>query len=279
VTANIVARFTRRLSLSAPSSLLESLLSPQSSVLNTLSRVRYDPSVMYDLIAFDADDTLWHNETIFQATETQFASLLAPYHPEEWVRERLLATELRNLKHFGYGVKGFTLSMIETAIELTEGRIVGRDIREIIDWAHAMLAAPVELLDGVRDTVEILSRNYRLMLLTKGDLFDQESKLARSGIGELFTAVEIVSEKNAAAYTRIMERHAVEPARFLMVGNSLKSDVLPALEAGGAAVHIPYSTTWAAERVPEEALRGKDFAALESITNLVGWIAERQQSV
>src|ERR1043165_2799101 len=153
---------------------------------------------MFDVIAFDADDTLWHNEPIFHATEGQFAGMLAAYHPADWVRDRLLATEVKNLGHFGYGIKGFILSMIETAIELTEGRVTGAEVSRILEWGHHMLGHPVQLLDGVRETVESLSANYKLMLLTKGDLFDQESKLARSGLGEYFAAVEIVSEKRAA---------------------------------------------------------------------------------
>src|SRR6478672_3740029 len=151
---------------------------------------------MFEVIAFDADDTLWHNETVFQATEKQFAELLARHHPADWVRERLFATEMKNLQHFGYGIKGFTLSMIETAIDLTEGNISGDEIRQILAWGHEMLRAPVQLLDGVRETVEALSTEHRLMLLTKGDLFDQESKLARSGLGDYFSEVQIVSEKN-----------------------------------------------------------------------------------
>lgn len=230
---------------------------------------------MVDVIAFDADDTLWHNEPIFQATEAQFAELLSAYHPQEWVRERLFATEMKNLGHFGYGIKGFILSMIETALDLTEGRIGGGEVRQIVDWGHAMLQHPIELLEGVRETVASLSGSHRLMLLTKGDLFDQESKLARSGLGEFFTAVEIVSTKNAATYRTIMNRHAVAPDRFLMVGNSLRSDVLPALEAGAVAVHIPYHMTWAHEHLEEDALSGREFAVLETIRDLPEWVRTR----
>ena len=227
---------------------------------------------MYDLIAFDADDTLWHNETMFQETQKEFASLLGDYHSAEWIHERLYATELKNLRHFGYGIKGFTLSMIETAVELTEGRISGAEIGKILELGHAMLQAPVSLLDGVRETIEGLAGEHRLILLTKGDLFDQESKLARSGLGEYFSAVEIVSEKNAKTYATIMARHKVTPQQFLMIGNSLKSDILPCIEAGGCAVHIPYSTTWAHERVDDDAISGKTFARLESIRALNDWL-------
>ncbi|HEX9984581.1 MAG TPA: HAD family hydrolase [Thermoanaerobaculia bacterium] len=228
---------------------------------------------MLDLIAFDADDTLWHNESNFQATETQFVQLVAAYHPEDLTRRRLLETEERNLGHFGYGVKGFILSMIETGIELTHGEIRGTDVQRIIDWGHELLRAPVELLEGVREVVEQLSAEYRLMLLTKGDLFDQESKLARSSLGEFFSAVEIVSDKKPETYRTIMARAGVEPSRFVMVGNSLRSDVLPVLEAGGRAVHIPYAMTWAHEHVDEAMLTGHDFARLTSVRELPAWLA------
>ena len=230
---------------------------------------------MFEVIAFDADDTLWHNETVFQATEAQFAELLRPYHSDDWIRQRLFATEIRNLTHFGYGVKGFILSMIETAIELTEGQIKGSEIQQIIGWCHHMLDSQIELLDGVRETVTTLAAEYKLMLLTKGDLFDQESKLARSGLGEYFSAVEIVSDKNADTYRRVIARAAVQPQRFVMIGNSLKSDILPALDAGAAAIHIPYATTWAHEHVPEETVADRDFARLESIADVPRWLKAR----
>ena len=230
---------------------------------------------MFEVIAFDADDTLWHNESVFQATEKQFTDLLAAHHPAPSVHERLLATEMKNLQHFGYGVKGFTLSMIETAIELTDGKIGGEEIRNIITWGHEMLRAPVQLLDGVRETVEELSGRHRLMLLTKGDLFDQESKLARSGLGEFFSDVQIVSEKNAATYTRVITRSGVPADRFLMIGNSLKSDVLPAIEAGAMAIHIPYAVTWAHEQVHDHE---GDVTQLETISELPAWLEERRPS-
>jgi putative hydrolase of the HAD superfamily len=224
--------------------------------------------VPFDLIAFDADDTLWHNETLFQATAKEFARLLADYHAENWIQDRLFATEMKNLAHFGYGIKGFTLSMIETAIELTEGRISAAQTQTILGWGHEMLKAPVSLLDGARETIVDLSSSHRLMLLTKGDLFDQESKLARSGLGDYFGAVEIVSEKNARTYATVMARHGIRPERFLMVGNSLRSDILPVLEVGGAAVHIPYVTTWAHEQVADDLVSGRSYKRLERISEL-----------
>jgi putative hydrolase of the HAD superfamily len=226
----------------------------------------------YQVIALDADDTLWHNDTLFVTSHAEFRALLTVYHDPEWIDQRLYETEKRNLAHYGYGVKSFTLSMIETAVELTEGRVTGAEIRRIIDLGLEMLRAPVELLEDVEDTVNLLSERYSLMLLTKGDLFDQESKLARSGLGEHFSAIEIVSAKDARTYARVMARHGVRPAEFLMVGDSLRSDVLPVLEAGGAAVHIPYRTTWVHEQVPEEALHGKEFVRLPSLRSLAEWL-------
>src|SRR5436853_1586138 len=204
-----------------------------------------------DVIAFDADDTLWHNESLFTVTQSKFKQLLSAYHSEEWIEEKLNETERRNIEHFGYGIKGFTLSMIETAIELTGGRLTGAGIEQIIGFAKAMLKAPVELLDGVRETVSRLAGAYQLMLITKGDLFDQESKIARSGLGDYFSHVEIVSEKNSGVYRAILAKHQLDPPRFLMVGNSIKSDILPAIEAGARAVYVPYHTTWVHERVTD----------------------------
>ena len=226
----------------------------------------------FELISLDADDTLWHNESIFTSTQKLFCELLARYHSLEWIEQRLYETEKENLQHFGYGVKGFTLSMIETAIELTEGRVTAAEVQSILELGRAMLKAPVDLLDGVGETIVELSKSHRLILLTKGDLFDQESKLARSRLGEHFSAVEIVSEKRASTYAAVMKRHGVTPARFLMVGNSLKSDILPVLEAGGAAVHIPYHTTWKHELVEDSALDGKQFARLTNFRELPEWI-------
>ena len=230
------------------------------------------PAPRFVVVALDADDTLWHNETLFTATQSQFRELLARYQDAAFVDKRLYETETKNLRHFGYGVKGFTLSMIETAIELTGGRVTGAEVRRLMELGREMLQAPVELLDGVAETVEALAADHRLVLVTKGDLFDQESKLARSRVGHHFAAVEIVSEKNARTYAAVMARQRVAPERFVMVGNSLKSDVLPVLEAGGAAVHIPYHVTWAHEQVDAAALAGKEFAQLSGIRELPDWL-------
>lgn len=227
---------------------------------------------MFDVIAFDADDTLWHNEPLYRDIQQHVSAMLTQYHEPDWVMQRLYETEIRNLGHYGYGAKGFTLSLIETAIELTEGRISGGEIQQIIELTKAMLRAPIELLDGVRETIEQLSATHELMVITKGDLFDQEAKLARSGLGEHFRRIEIVPTKTPEVYAAIAAKYQLAPERWLMVGNSLKSDVLPVLAAGGHAVYIPYLTTWEHERVPEEELDGKHFHELAHIGELPEWL-------
>lgn len=229
---------------------------------------------MITVIAFDADDTLWHNESLYNMTQSRFAELLAPYHPPEEVEQRLYETEMRNLNFYGYGVKSFTLSMIETAIELSEGRVCGKEIQEIINFARWMLNKPIELLDGVEQTVIDLSKKYTLMIITKGDLFDQESKVARSGLADYFTYVEIVSEKTPEAYRILMEKHNIAPERFLMAGNSVPSDVLPIVEIGGQAVHIPYHITWQHETVAAQPAQHRDYFELECISQLPGLIKQ-----
>jgi putative hydrolase of the HAD superfamily len=231
---------------------------------------------MITTIAFDADDTLWHNERIFTSAKDKYKRLLAEYHDENWIEQRLDEAEIRNIQHFGYGVKGFTLSMIETACDLTEGRITGDKIKEIISIAREMLAAPIDLLEGVTETVQELSRNYRLMMITKGDLLDQEAKLARSGLGDYFDAFEIVPRKDKKIYKYILRRHQLRPEEFVMVGNSLKSDILPVLEVGARAVHIPYETEWFHERVSEEELKDKDFASIERMNELLDWLKQAE---
>jgi putative hydrolase of the HAD superfamily len=198
-------------------------------------------------IGFDADDTLWHNETFFQLTQSRFADLLAEFTDATTLHDRLLAAERRNLGHYGYGVKGFVLSMVETAIEVTDARVPASVIAQIVAAGRDMLTHPVDLLAHARSTVEALAKNYRVIIITKGDLLDQERKVAQSGLGDLFHAVEIVSHKTPASYAQIFARHGDGPARALMVGNSLKSDVLPMLTAGGYGVHVPHALTWALE--------------------------------
>tara|TARA_R110001606_G_scaffold282127_1_gene430753 strand:+ start:1768 stop:2505 length:738 start_codon:yes stop_codon:yes gene_type:complete len=224
-------------------------------------------------IAFDADDTLWRNEDIFIHAQDEFINLLLPYHDETYVRSHLGEVQVKNLEHFGYGIKGFTLSMIETAIELTEGRISGNEIHEIIQLAKCMLASPVEVLPNVERVLSQLKGKYRLLVITKGDLLDQESKLARSGIADFFDAIEIVSDKTSDAYLQILQRHKLSTDRFLMVGNSLKSDILPVLDLGAQALHVPYHSTWDHEKVTDETLlRYPQLTALNDISELLDWL-------
>ncbi|MBS1812851.1 MAG: HAD family hydrolase [Acidobacteria bacterium] len=223
---------------------------------------------MIEVIAFDADDTLWHNERHYTEAKEIFTKILARYHDERWIEEKLDSTELQNLNRYGYGIKSFALSMIETAIHLTEGRITGNEIQEVIAIAWDMLRKPMEIFDGVRDTISALAETYKVLLITKGDLFEQEAKIARSGIGEYFSSIEIVSEKTPQSYQAILNKHQVQPQNFVMVGNSLKSDILPVLAIGGIGIYIPFETTWVHELVPEEELADKDFIRLASISHV-----------
>lgn len=227
---------------------------------------------MIDTIGFDGDDTLWHNESLFSMTQERFRALLAHSADPAALDRRLLEAERANLRVYGYGIKGFVLSMIETAIAVTDGRVPARDLQSLIEFGKAMLDHPVELLPGVAEVVEALSRTHRLILVTKGDLFDQESKVARSGLAERFAAVEIVSEKDPATYRRVLARHGIDPARFVMVGNSVRSDILPVLAAGAHAVHVPYAITWAHEEAapPDEHYRRID-SVLDLPPLLAAW--------
>lgn len=222
-------------------------------------------------VGLDADDTLWHNETIFRLTQARFVALLADHADEDALSTRMAEVEHRNLRLYGYGVKGFTLSMIETAMELCDGDPPANVIREILAAGREMLGHPVETLPGVDEALALLSERYRLVLITKGDLLDQERKLAASGLGELFAAVEIVSEKDRGAYDRVFARHGTGAAEALMAGNSMKSDVLPALEAGAWAVHIPYVVTWAHELAEAPAAHPR-YGELSNISQLPAWI-------
>ncbi len=219
-------------------------------------------------IAFDADDTLWHNENLFEEHHRKYCELLSEYHDAETVESTLFQTEMRNLELYGYGVKSFTLSSIETAIKLTEGAIPAEELRRIIDFGKDMLAHPVELLEGAAEAVATLGKRFELMLITKGDLRDQERKIAKSGLSQHFKHVEVVSDKNIEDYTRVFRLHNTNPREVLMVGNSLKSDILPILELGGTGVHIPYHLTWEHERVESAPNEHSKFHELDSIKNL-----------
>jgi putative hydrolase of the HAD superfamily len=222
-------------------------------------------SSMIETVMLDGDDTLWHNEPLFAEMTTRFLALLAPYHTAEWIHERLYETEVRNLRHYGYGIKSFVLSMIETAIELTEGRIGGSEINVVLEFGKEMLDAPVSLLEHAEDAVAQLAGSYRLMLVTKGDLFDQESKIARSGLADYFDAVEIVAEKSLPVYRAIASRYGMNFETAVMVGDSLRSDILPVAQAGGYAIHVPYGTTWQHEIVHEDEMSGYEYQTATGI--------------
>ncbi len=226
-----------------------------------------------DLIAFDADDTLWSNESLYRATEAKYIGLLAAYGVDA-VDPVMHDNEIRNLRYYGYGIKGFVLSLIQSAIELTHGQIAGADVQSIIDWGKEMQAAPVRLKEHAQETVAALAARYPLMLITKGDLFDQEAKLERSGLSSYFRYVEIVSDKTQESYAGILVRYHLAAPRFLMVGNSMRSDILPVLALGGRAVYVPSHMTWAHEAVAEPAVDCKQYIGIEHLGQLPEAIRE-----
>jgi putative hydrolase of the HAD superfamily len=233
---------------------------------------------MFDVIAFDADDTLWHNETRYIQAQNRYSQLLSRYHSPEKAAQRLDEIELQNIRSYGYGIKSFTLSMIEAAIELTDGQITGREVEEILNLGRQMLTARVELFEQTAETLTRLSGNHDLMLITKGDLFEQGRKVERSGLSQHFRYIEIVAEKTAAVYRALLERHRLRAERFLMVGNSLKSDILPVLEIGGRAVYIPYEHTWIHERVVDAEIVRDGYYELEHLGELPA-LVEKLQTV
>ena len=199
------------------------------------------------LVGFDADDTLWRSQDYFDDAQAQFERIVGAYVDLDDAGARLYAVEKRNIALFGYGVKGMVLSMIESAVEITESRIGAADLHRIVELGKALLRHPVELLPDVREAVQRIAADWPVVLITKGDLFHQEAKVRDSGLSDLFRRIEIVSEKDAATYARLFEEFGIAPQRFLMVGNSLRSDIAPVLELGGWGVHVPYHTTWAHE--------------------------------
>ena len=225
---------------------------------------------MFDAIGFDADDTLWHNERLFSITQEKFRRILKEHAPD-LVDRQLLDTEKKNLQVFGYGIKGFVLSMIETSIQLTKGEISGNEIEQIMDFGREMLTTPIQLLEHVEDTLQQLQNKYILLLITKGDLIDQETKIARSGLSDYFNSIEIISEKNVPAYQKILDKHQIQPERFLMVGNSIRSDILPILEMGGTAVYVPYEIDWAHEHGSKPG-SSPSFHEMTHLGQLPGWL-------
>ncbi|MCA9950027.1 MAG: HAD hydrolase-like protein [Anaerolineales bacterium] len=228
----------------------------------------------FDVIAFDADDTLWHNERYYHHAQDEFKRLMLPYANAAQVEETLYTTEVANLPTLGFGIKAFILSMIETAVSLTNGRISGTEIQNILDLSKTMLPAKMELFDHVANVIDQLSQTYPLMIITKGDLLDQELKIERSGIAAYFQYAEIVSHKNVAAYGALLERHQIQPERVLMVGNSLRSDIRPLLDLGAAAVYIPNTLTWTHETAVARPVTNPNFYEIEHIGLLPDLLAE-----
>jgi putative hydrolase of the HAD superfamily len=239
----------------------------------------------FDVIGFDADDTLWQNETLYVDAQEKLKNLLSKYGSGVTVEEQLYETEMRNLPSYGYGIKSFALSMIETAVNLSEGRINGAGVLRIIGFARDMLDAPLRLLEHVENTLQELGKTHTLIVITKGDLLDQQSKLARSGLTRYFRHVEIVSEKTPKTYAALLSKYGVAPQRFLMVGNSLKSDILPVLAVGGQAAYIPFHVTWAHETLDSPPIRqstgqggqSNDWYHLEHMGQLPQLVEQLQQ--
>jgi putative hydrolase of the HAD superfamily len=223
---------------------------------------------LIDVIAFDADDTLWHNESLYIETKGKLSNLLLDYASSDRVEKELDRREAANLAFYGYGIKSFTLSMIEAAIYLADGNITGEEVQCIIELGKGMLSLDVQLMDMVQETISQLAETYTLMIITKGDLLDQERKLARSGIDKYFDCVEIVSEKNEEAYKKVLEKYHIQPELFLMVGNSLKSDILPVTRIGGFAVHIPVELNWSLDIVDDELWTSENHYEIERIDQL-----------
>lgn len=220
------------------------------------------------VIAFDADDTLWVNEPYFREAEEKFCSLLEDYMPHHSISQELFKTEMQNLALYGYGVKGFMLSMIETAMRVSGNTVPHSIIEKAIQYGKDLLGKPIELLDGMEEALHLLKKKYRLVVATKGDLLDQERKLKKSGLEHYFHHIEIMSDKQETDYQKLIRHLDINPEEFLMIGNSLKSDIMPVLVIGGHAVHIPYHTTWAHEKV-EHSIDHLNFRQAETIKDIL----------
>jgi putative hydrolase of the HAD superfamily len=220
------------------------------------------------VIGFDADDTLWVNETYFRDAELEFAKLMAPYETANKVDQELFKKEMENLPLYGYGIKGFVLSMVEMAVEISNHTVSNQTITKILNIGKDMLNAPVDLLDGVETVLKQLSKDYKLIVLTKGDLLDQERKLEKSNLMSYFHHIEVMSDKQDANYSKVLDHLDIEPSAFLMIGNSLKSDILPLINIGAEAIHIPFHTTWLHEQVGEEETKNKAYKTITSLSEL-----------
>lgn len=225
------------------------------------------------VIGFDADDTLWINETYFRDAEVEFGKLLAGYETLNTIDQELFKKEIDNLPLYGYGVKAFTLSMVESALEQSNYNISNKGIEAILNIGKNMLNKPVELLDGVEEVLKILSKKYKIILATKGDLLDQERKLEKSGLTKYFHHIEVLSDKQEANYSKLLNHLDIKPSEFLMIGNSLKSDVLPLVNIKAHAIHVPFHTTWAHEQVSEKDTNGKHYKTVSSLRELLGLLS------
>lgn len=239
--------------------------------VENIDKLLYCQTMNLKVIAFDADDTLWVNEPFFQKAENTFCEMMEEFLPRHSISKELFATEIKNLADYGYGVKSFILSMIETALEVSGGKMDVMYIRKIIDIGRTMLHEPVEILEGVEEVLQNLYGKYRLVMATKGDLLDQERKLSKSGLAHYFHHTEIVSEKKETDYRKLISHLDIQPSEFLMIGNSLKSDILPVIEIGGYGFHVPFHTTWAHE-VIESTVAHERFRNFDKIIEVLGHI-------
>ncbi|MBT8393394.1 MAG: HAD family hydrolase [Bacteroidia bacterium] len=224
------------------------------------------------VIGFDADDTLWVNETYYREAELEFAKLLAKYETANKIDQELFKVEMNNLDMYGYGIKSFILSMVESALEISNNDISIQSINDILMIGKDMINKPIELLDGVEEVLSKLSKTYRLILATKGDLLDQERKLERSGLAQYFHHIEVLSDKKEANYSKLLSHLDISPQEFLMIGNSLKSDILPLVNIKAHAIHVPFHTTWAHEQVTEEETNGKQYKTVKSLKEIIPFL-------
>jgi putative hydrolase of the HAD superfamily len=224
------------------------------------------------VIGFDADDTLWVNETYFRDAEQEFAKLLSKFETPNKIDQELYKIELKNLPLYGYGVKGFMLSMVEIALELSNYSLSNKTLEKILDIGKDMINKPVDLLDDVEEVLQKLSKKYKLIVATKGDLLDQERKLEKSGLLKYFHHIEVLSEKESTNYIKLLNHLDIKPLEFLMIGNSLKSDILPLIEIGAQAAHIPFHTTWQHETVEDSAGNGKNYLTLDVLKDIFKYL-------
>lgn len=231
------------------------------------------------VIGFDADDTLWVNETYFRDAELEFAKLLAPYETANKIDQELFKKEIENLPLYGYGIKGFVLSMVEMALEISNGNVSNATIVKILELGKDMLNKPVELLEGVEEVLHTLSKNFRLILVTKGDLLDQERKLEKSGLLDYFHHIEILSDKQEANYSKLLKHLDITPSEFLMIGNSLKSDILPLVNIKAKAIHVPFHTTWIHEHVEDDGTKDKSYRTVSSLLEILPILKMKKKKI